>query len=64
MTLSELIEKAKTTLELEGDGEVFQVGDCGEHYTDFSFTDTRFCGYDENGKRKKSYRVDVDFPDY
>lgn len=63
MKLSELIEKAKITLELFGDGEVYQVGDCGEHYTDFSFVDTGFCGYDENGKRKKSYRVDADFPD-
>lgn len=53
MKLSELIEKAKITLELFGDGDVYQVGDCGEHYTDFSFTDTGFCGYDENGKQKK-----------
>jgi hypothetical protein len=58
MKLSELIEKAKTTLELYGDGEVYQVGDCGEHYTDFSFLqETR--GY----KREKLYMVYADFPD-
>ena len=49
MKLSELIEKAKITLELFGDGEVYQVGDCGEfHLLTRDFVDMTKMGNEKN----------------
>jgi hypothetical protein len=60
MLLSQLIKRAQKTLELYGDGEVYQVGEDGDRFTSFKFyEDYRM----ENGKRIKTFEVISDYPD-